>query len=206
MAKSGSPRLPWTAYHMRSTGVFVTDTHWVLNVLPWSVLTLLDRLVRFCRSEKKMSPFLSNANSVSPPPWKHVSGFPRPTWPGIIWKLLPWSSDCQMKLCAVEEPFGTLEYQRSLPSMAMSGSKPERCWSTTTSCEKRRAGPAAVEAWAPTASALADNASTPAEAIMAAERRVKVGSEKFGRVTTFNDRSSRRERLFLPGGSSARTT
>src|SRR3954469_24654327 len=175
MAKSGSPRLPWTAYHIRSTGALGTDTHCVWNVAPWSVLTLLDRLVRFCRSEKKMSPFLSSANSVSPPPWKQVRGFPSPTWPGIIWKLLPWSSDCQMKLCAVDEPLGTLEYQRSLPSIAMSGSKPERCWSTTTSWENRRpeagaavrlpvgavAAGAEVAASAPTTMAPAD--STPAQ-------------------------------------------
>src|SRR5437763_12221861 len=176
MAKSGSPRLPCTAYHMRSTGVLVTDTHCVLNVAPWSVLTLLDRLVRFCRSEKKMSPFLSSANSVSPPPWKQVSGLPSPIWPGIIWKLLPWSREVQMKLCAVEDPFGTLEYQRSLPSIAMSGSKPDRCWSTTTSWEKRKADRPAVEACAPTASALADRARMPAEALRAAGRRVKAFS------------------------------
>src|SRR4051794_33224442 len=169
MAKSGSPRLPWTAYHIRSTGELGTDRHWVWNVAPWSVLTLLDRLVRFCRSEKKMSPFLSSANSVSPPPWGQVSGFPRPTLPGIIWKLLPWSRDVQMKLCAVDEPLGTLEYHRSARSMAMSGSKPERCWSTTTSCENRRpeAGAAAlvgagVAASAPTT--IAPAASTPAQA------------------------------------------
>jgi len=42
MAKSGSPRLPWTAYHMRSTGELGTDTHWVWKVAPWSVLTLFD--------------------------------------------------------------------------------------------------------------------------------------------------------------------
>src|SRR3954452_13173715 len=156
---------------MRSTGAFGTDRHWVLNVAPWSVLTLLDRLVRFCRSEKKMSPFLSSANSVSPPPWGQVSGFPRPTLPVIIWKLLPWSRDVQMKLCAVDEPLGTLEYHRSARSMAMSGSKPERCWSTTTSCENRRpeAGAAAralvgagVAASAPTT--IAPAASTPAQA------------------------------------------
>src|SRR6478672_3434159 len=122
---------------MRSTGELGTDAQLVVKVAPWSVLTLLDRLVRFCRSEKKMSPFLSNANSVSPPPCGQVAGLPAPSWPGIIWKLLPWSIDVQMKLCAVDEPLGTLEYQRSLPSMAMSGSNPERCWSTTTSCEKR---------------------------------------------------------------------
>src|SRR3954462_2502924 len=112
---------------MRSTGALGTDRHWVWNVAPWSVLTLLDRLVRFCRSEKKMSPFLSSANSVSPPPCGQVSGFPSPMLPGIIWKLLPWSRDVQMKLCAVDDPFGTLEYHRSAWSMAMSGSKPERC-------------------------------------------------------------------------------
>src|SRR3954449_4671792 len=171
MAKSGSPRLPWTAYHIRSTGELGTETHWVWNVAPWSVLTLLDRLVRFCRSEKKMSPFLSSANSVSPPPCGQVSGFPRPTWPGIIWKLLPWSREVQMKLCAVDEPFGTLEYHRSAWSMAMSGSKPERCWSTTTSCENRspEAGGFAtcvalvgVAASAPTTIAPAE--STPAQA------------------------------------------
>src|SRR3954447_7789219 len=138
MAKSGSPRLPWTAYHIRSTGLFGTETHWVWNVAPWSVLTLLDRLVRFCRSEKKMSPFLSSANSVSPPPCGQVSDLPRPTLPGIIWNDLPWSREVQIKLCAVDEPFGTLEYHRSASSMAMSGSKPERCWSTTTSWENRR--------------------------------------------------------------------
>src|SRR3954464_7786710 len=112
---------------MRSTGEFGTDAQEVVNVAPWSVLTLLDRLVRFCRSEKKMSPFLSSANSVSPPPCGQVSGFPTPIWPGIIWKLLPWSREVQMKLWAVDEPFGTLEYHRSEPSIAMSGSKPERC-------------------------------------------------------------------------------
>src|SRR3954452_9781090 len=170
MAKSGSPRLPWTAYHMRSTGEFGTEAHCVLNVAPWSVLTLLDRLVRFCRSEKKMSPFLSSANSVSPPPCGQVNGFPSPTWPGIIWKLLPWSRALQMKLGAVDEPLGTLEYQRSARSIAMSGSKPERCWSTTTSCENRRpdAGAAVrvvvvgVAASAPTTIAPAE--STPAQA------------------------------------------
>src|SRR3954454_13813084 len=131
---------------MRPTGELGTDAQEVVKVAPWSVLTLLERLVRFCRSEKKMSPFLSSANSVSPPPWKQVSGLPSPTCPGIIWKLLPWSRDCQMKLCAVEDPFGTLEYQRSLPSIAMSGSKPDRCWSTTTSCENR-SGDAADADW-----------------------------------------------------------
>ena len=49
-----------------------------------------------------------------------------------------------MKLCAVDEPLGTLVYQRSARSMAMSGSKPERCWSTTTSCENRRPEAGAV--------------------------------------------------------------
>src|SRR3954451_24327306 len=134
---------------MRSTGEFGTKTHWVWNVAPWSVLTLLDRLVRVCRSEKEMSPFLSRANSVSPPPCGHVSGFPSPTLPGIIWKLLPWSREVQTKLCAVDEPLGTLEYQRSALSIAMSGSKPERCWSTTTSWENRSGGGALADAVAP---------------------------------------------------------
>src|SRR3954451_8254301 len=155
---------------MRSTGEFGTDAQLVVKVAPWSVLTLLDRLVRFCRSEKKMSPFLSNANSVSPPPCGHVSGLPRPMLPGIIWNDLPWSREVQMKLCAVDEPLGTLEYQRSARSIAMSGSKPERCWSRTTSCENRRpdAGAAVrvvvvgVAASAPTTIAPAE--STPAQA------------------------------------------
>src|SRR3954471_13670260 len=147
---------------MRSTGEFGTETHWVLNVAPWSVLTLLDRLVRFCRSEKKMSPFLSNANSVSPPPCGQVSGLPRPMLPGIIWKLLPWSREVQMKLCAVDEPLGTLVYQRSALSIAMSGSKPERCWSTTTSWEKRSAGRALDDASAPATRAPRLSESTPA--------------------------------------------
>src|SRR3954466_1006814 len=160
---------------MRSTGEFGTDAQLVVKVAPWSVLTLLDRLVRFCRSEKKMSPFLSSANSVSPPPCGQVSGFPTPMLPGIIWKLLPWSREVQMKLCAVDEPLGTLEYQRSAWSIAMSGSKPERCWSTTTSWENRRpeagaavrlpvgavAAGAEVAASAPTTMAPAD--STPAQ-------------------------------------------
>src|SRR3954469_20707099 len=176
MAKSGSPRLPWTAYHIRSTGALGTDTHCVWNVAPWSVLTLLDRLVRFCRSEKKMSPFLSSANSVSPPPWKQVRGFPSPTWPGIIWKLLPWSSDCQMKLCAVDEPLGTLEYQRSLPSIAMSGSKPDRCWSTTTSWEKRSAGSRGADALAPATRAPMDTDRVPAAASSRTGRRGMVNS------------------------------
>src|SRR3954464_15308980 len=107
---------------MRSTGEFGTETHWVLNVAPWSVLTLLDRLVRFCRSEKKMSPFLSNANSVSPPPCGQVAGLPSPIWPGTIWKLWPWSSEFQMKLWLVDEPLGTAEYHRSAPSIEMLGS------------------------------------------------------------------------------------
>src|SRR3954453_13230279 len=136
MAKSGSPRLPCTAYHMRSTGEFGTDAQLVVKVGPWSVLTLLDRLVRFCRSEKKMSPFLSSAHSVSPPPCGQVAGLPSPIWPGTIWKLLPWSSELQMKLCVVDEPLGTAEYHLSAPSIEMLGSKPDRCWSTTTSCEK----------------------------------------------------------------------
>src|SRR3954447_4103086 len=140
MAKSGSPRLPCTAYHIRSTGVFGTDAQLVDQVAPWLVLTLLDRLVRFCRSEKNRSPLRSIWSSVSPPPCGQVAGLPRPTWPGIIWKLLPWSSEVQMKLCVPEEPLGTLEYQRSALSIAISGSKPDRCWSTTTSCEKVSAG------------------------------------------------------------------
>src|SRR3954463_9867382 len=122
MAKSGSPRLPWTAYHMRSTGEFGTEMHWVLNVAPWSVLTLLDRLVRFCRSEKKMSPFLSNANSVSPPPCGQVAGLPRPSWPGTCGKLSPWSGSLKRKVGVVGEPLGTAEYHRSAPSIEMLGS------------------------------------------------------------------------------------
>src|SRR3954471_16466294 len=81
-----------------------------------------------------------------------------------------------MKLCAVDEPFGTLEYHRSAWSMAMSGSKPERCWSTTTSWESRRAEDGAasavvvgagVAASAPTTIAPADK--TPAQASARAE-------------------------------------
>src|SRR3954467_12994957 len=135
IAKSGSPRLPCTAYHMRSTGEFGTDAQLVVKVAPWSVLTLLERLVRFCRSEKKMSPGRNSANSVSPPPWGHVAGLPSPIWPGTIWKLFPWSRELQMKLCVVDEPLGTAEYHRSAPAIEMLGSNPDRCWSTTTSCE-----------------------------------------------------------------------
>src|SRR3954452_13063987 len=160
---------------MRSTGEFGTETHCVENVAPWSVLTLLDRLVRFCRSEKKMSPFLSNANSASPPPCGQVAGLPAPIWPGTIRKLLPWSREVQMKLCVVEEPFGTLEYQRSAPSMAMSGSKPERCWSTTTSCENRSADPEVVVA---VVEASADATSAPAVRAPAQPRaRTAVGRD-----------------------------
>src|SRR3954452_13650926 len=181
---------------MRSTGELGTDTHCVWKVAPWSVLTLLERLVRFCRSEKKMLPFLSRANSVSPPPCGHVSGLPTPALPGIIWKLLPWSREVQMKLCAVDDPLGTLEYQRSALSIAMSGSKPERCWSTTTSCEKRSAGRALDEASAPATRAPRLSESTPAAARTRVGRRVTVISRQGGLVGSRpnNERDPERKR------------
>src|SRR3954454_24640674 len=45
-------RLPLTAYHCRSTGVFGAAAQFVDHVVPSSVLTLLERLVRPCRSVK----------------------------------------------------------------------------------------------------------------------------------------------------------
>src|SRR3954453_2509401 len=69
-----------------------------------------------------------------------------------------------MKLCAVDEPLGTLEYQRSLPSIAMSGSKPDRCWATTTSWEKRSAGSRGADALAPATRAPMDTDRVPAAA------------------------------------------
>src|SRR3954463_7130788 len=98
---------------MRSTGEFGTDAQEVVKVAPWSVLTLLERLVRFCRSEKKMSPFLSNANSGSPPPWGPVAVFPTPIGREPIGNLSPGPNADQIKLSVPNEPLGTAEYHRS---------------------------------------------------------------------------------------------
>src|SRR5437764_8002702 len=115
---------------MRSTGVLGTDAQLVCQVAPWSLLTLLLRLVRPWRSEKyRLSP-LSTASSVSPPP-AQVVGLP-PMLPGANWYVLPWSSDDHRKLSVVEKPLGTLEKMRSWLSTTLSGSKPTRCCSIGT--------------------------------------------------------------------------
>jgi len=59
---------------------------------------------------------------------------------------LPWSREDQTKLWVVEKPKGTLVYTLPLPSTLTSGSKPGRCWSTTTAWEKPTAGVTALRA------------------------------------------------------------